>query len=442
MLNSTLRDANRCKERVLINIESWRFVLLNRLASEIKELNVVEKFCAQEIPESRWLDYKQDFQPSDKANYQVAKIISAMANAHGGWILYGVKEKKDSQNRGIPDGFAGVLKSTALGERVKQICLDRIYPPIVPDIGTVELSADREIVLIHVLESDSTPHQMTDSKVYVRTNDISHIADDGKEASVQDIELLLNRRSKAVDLRTKLFTRAEQRSTYERFEPQVVFYCAPTYPDEPVCSYLKLIETAKNLENFECFKGLGVRLHSAHESVVQHFRRHGRYDERPQESFFEATFYGSLYFCSTHFATPSLELGGGYGISGIGCATLLFSLIQASDWLLQELDYRGVVDISFGLRTNGATSTIMPPESGGEFFTFDIQPIPDHEFTVRRRVLTNQFYSLDSIDNMYREFLWSAGMGQESWDWNRPTEIIQKVAAALESPHRLRAEAL
>lgn len=412
--------------------------MLNQQASEIKELKPIENFCAQEIPESRWLDYKQDFQPGNKANYQVAKVVSAMANAHGGWILYGIKERRDSQNRGIPDGFTGVLKSTGLGERIKQICLERIYPPIVPDVGAVELTDEREVILVRVFESDSTPHEMTDGKVYVRTNDISHIADDGKEANVKDIQFLLNRRAKAVELRERLLSRAVERCNLGTNFPQFSFSCTPTFPDKPICTYDDLTKAAKGLGKFESFYGLGARVQTAHESVLQKFLRRGGHEYSEQESFCEISLYGSMYFRSVHYVNDDMKnYGGGFGIDSLGSAGLIYSLVQASDWFLQALNFSGLVDISVGLHCVNCAAIVFPPTSA---YIHHLDRVQDNNFLVSRRTLSNNFFSLQFIENMYREYLWSAGMGPESWTWDRPTEVINMVHHNLNHSHPMRPE--
>lgn len=410
--------------------------MLEKLPEQITDLTEIQNFCDEKHPESRFLDYKEDYSASSNANYKIAKIVSAMANAHGGWILFGIKEEKDTQNRGIAGDITGISKSSGLGQRIKQICLDSINPPITPLVGSCDVDSDREVVLVRIFESDSTPHELVrDGKVYIRTNDISHLADDGKEASVRDIELLLNRRIKSIDLRNRLLKRAEERCQKDTRFTQISFSCIPTFPDEPICSYEKLIEAAQGLKKFDCFYGVGTRVQSAHEAVSQTFLRRGGNEIGEQDTSFDVTLYGSLYFRTLHYSTTELPVGAGIGIEALGSAGLLYALLQSSDWFLRELEFNGLVDLSFGLHCpDRLTATVVPPQHMISMRKLD--RVLDKEFSITRRVLTTDFYNLDFIENMFREYLWASGLGPEAWTWDRPKELIKMIHDQLKSRGR------
>ncbi|MBX9690743.1 MAG: hypothetical protein K2Z81_00055 [Cyanobacteria bacterium] len=57
--------------------------------------------------------------------------------------------------------------------------------------------------MIRVYESLCAPHETTEGRIYIRTNDVSCLRDDGKDAQVSEIEFLLNRRFKSADLSNK-----------------------------------------------------------------------------------------------------------------------------------------------------------------------------------------------------------------------------------------------
>jgi len=60
-----------------------------------------------------------------------------------------------------------------------------------------------------------------------------------------------------------------------------------------------------------------------------------------------------------------------------------------------------------------------------------LEKVPDAEFFVTRRALTTEFYTLDLIENIYREYLWLSGFGADSWTWNRPKEVIAMIHDSL-----------
>ncbi|HEY9773598.1 MAG TPA: ATP-binding protein [Planktothrix sp.] len=129
----------------------------------------IENFCAEKHPENVRLDYKEAFSSgSDSA--QMAKLACAFANAYGGLVLLGVKEEKQKDGRGIPTAIPGVAEDLKPGERIKQICLDNITPPLIPEVESVPIPDSASVVVVvRVGESDQTPHFMRETgRVYVR----------------------------------------------------------------------------------------------------------------------------------------------------------------------------------------------------------------------------------------------------------------------------------
>lgn len=176
----------------------------------------IEQFCDEGHRESSWLDYKRAFPKSDSEHDAIAKIVSAMANAQGGICLLGVSEIRDKKSGvGIPDEIVGIPVDLQAENRIKNICLDKLSPPVVPEIFGYKLDSDPslEVVLIRIAASDILPHEIVGSgRVYVRTNDVSHLADDGKQAGPRQIQWMLNRRERAVAFKENLIARAEQRA--------------------------------------------------------------------------------------------------------------------------------------------------------------------------------------------------------------------------------------
>jgi len=161
----------------------------------------VISFCKQGIGEGPNLDYKRDFPPSG-----LEKTISAFANTSGGVILIGV-EDEDSKPR-YP--FEGIDYKDKLEERVWNIIVDNIYPPVFPEIKVCTSgNKAKAFVVIRVPQSNETPHAIYNhTQVYVRTGNRNKPED---LATVEQIEWLTNRRKKSEDFRESLYQRAEER---------------------------------------------------------------------------------------------------------------------------------------------------------------------------------------------------------------------------------------
>ena len=161
----------------------------------------IESFCQQGIPEGAYLDYKQDF-PKD-----LAKVIAAMANTFGGIVLIGIEE--DDENKPITP-VTGIPFKRGLSERVTNIILSNLTPPVFPEIAVIT-NGDRSqaIILVRIQQSHQTPHAIKDNtKVYLRTGNRNKPEE---LARVDQIEWLRDYRRKSEDLREDLYTRAKAR---------------------------------------------------------------------------------------------------------------------------------------------------------------------------------------------------------------------------------------
>lgn len=158
----------------------------------------IERFCGQSIAENTYLEYKGDF-PND-----LAKTIAAMANTLGGLILIGVEEL-DSGTPKLP--LKGIAAERGLEEKVLNIILDSMSPPIIPEIATCANSGgDKVIVLVRVPQSEHAPHALhRNSAVYIRTGKRTKPED---LADLDRIDWLSGRRKKSEDLREWIFNRA------------------------------------------------------------------------------------------------------------------------------------------------------------------------------------------------------------------------------------------
>jgi hypothetical protein len=187
-------------------------------------------FCQQGIGESVNLDYKKDFPSSG-----LEKTISAFANSFGGVILIGV-EDEDSKPK---PPFEGIEYKDRLEERVWNIIVDNIYPPVFPEIRVCPPCNNKTFVTIRVPQSNETPHAIyNNTQVYVRTGNRNKPED---LATVEQIEWLRNRREKSEELREHLYHRAGERyqTICEQKKVRIEFgeftlSFAPLYPQKPL----------------------------------------------------------------------------------------------------------------------------------------------------------------------------------------------------------------
>lgn len=124
--------------------------------------------------ESLIVEFKQRFSSYEK----IAKELIAFANTRGGFLFVGVDDDKS---------VYGVDGEKADAELIKETAEKYCEPPIKYDLFYSEINK-KEILVVHVFESDIKPHRMQDylpelnlnnAAVYVRVKDKSVPA--GKE---------------------------------------------------------------------------------------------------------------------------------------------------------------------------------------------------------------------------------------------------------------------
>lgn len=198
----------------------------------------VISFCQQEIGEGINLDYKKDFPPSG-----LEKTISAFANSFGGIILIGIEDQDSKPN----PPFDGIDYKDKLEERIWNIIVDNIYPPLFPEIRICPPKNGKTFVIIRIPQSNETPHAIyNNTNVYIRTGNRNKPEE---LATIEQIDWLKNRRRKSEELREILYRRAEER--YENIceAKKVRIECgeftlsfAPLYPQKPLILKLNEIE--------------------------------------------------------------------------------------------------------------------------------------------------------------------------------------------------------
>ncbi len=192
----------------------------------------VRDFCAR-FSEGLRVEYKRDF--DGNVREKLPKVISSFANSHGGMLVIGVNTVN-----GIPqppfEGFGPPAREEFV-LTVENICLQNIYPPVLPRTTVVPSDvANRAFLVIEVEESGEAPHAIENSKkVYVRTGNAANPYD------LADVDLIIDlvkRRKEPLELRDRLEKSAESRAGKWVMNPQsyIQVTICPRFPRSALCS--------------------------------------------------------------------------------------------------------------------------------------------------------------------------------------------------------------
>ena len=134
------------------------------LPASLEDLN---NLITLEIQENLHLDYKDSRSLAKDKRDEIVKDISAFANADGGMLIFGIREKDH-----LPDSLDdGVANQDISREWIEQILQSNITPPIVGiEILQIPISAVKSYFVIQVPKSYRGPHQASDKKYYKRYN--------------------------------------------------------------------------------------------------------------------------------------------------------------------------------------------------------------------------------------------------------------------------------
>lgn len=134
----------------------------------LESIDDIKALISGGIAESDVLEYKTaKEQFSDKDKTEISKDISAMANASGGIIIYGVKTKERGKNKTLPDKITYINPTNA--EILDQVINSQIRPPI-SGIRKKFIGKKKthQIMVVHIPQSVESPHQNLADKRYYR----------------------------------------------------------------------------------------------------------------------------------------------------------------------------------------------------------------------------------------------------------------------------------
>lgn len=377
----------------------------------------IQNFCQAQPREGMNLDYKLDFPK------RLDKTIAAFANTYGGHILIGV----DETATGTPVlPIAGVPLVGGLRERVIATALDAIYPPVNPEVKVVEFrspgaaSADRAIVVTRVHESDESAHAVDGGKtVYLRVDSISdHFV---RQATISEVEWLLNKRQRALGLRDRLLAEAKKRAAnylvayrtathISTGEPRgkYVIWTIPTFPRSELAAPARLLEMSKGRDWRASVATYDTSFDFPYGDARPIFNGI-RHPSQPAGNYWytEVNRFGLVY-TEIGFTGKAEEYEEAIVSSLI--ASLITASLRFALNLYETVGFGGLMDFRFEATPTLNKYLYVPGRFGGERFT-DHRSLEDSialEFTLSVKEARESLAS--RVAQLYREFFWAFGI--------------------------------
>lgn len=236
--------------------------------------------------ESVMLEFKSKVDNDD----DLLKELVAFANTFGGYLIIGAEEK-DSRLQALP----GVQPVDGFQQRIIDLCLTRIVPPIVPyPSPPITVPGSRQaLYVIHSPASLSGPHFLVGRKgAYVRVSEHDKPYEP-RLAQWEELAQLARRREQTLALRSSLRERASLRAQTKMPGDAVLaeIFISPAHPSRPLVEIARLgslVEGARvQARGVSYPRGDAEPLH---ESVA-----YTPHPERPQDYYTEATIYGTAF---------------------------------------------------------------------------------------------------------------------------------------------------
>lgn len=394
-------------------------------ASPIDEIDLplIEGFLNSKIAENVVIDYKQDFS-NKSGGFQTAKAACAMANSDGGVVLFGVEEDKQADGRGVPKDWDGV-PADGLSDRILQACLDRITPPLVPEVKPIGLPSGKELVLMRVREGPEVPYSVADGavpRVYVRAFDKSQPLNFDKEATPTEIEWLLNRRRKSEQLRESLFAQTVQRcDPHEQANVSLlVIAIAPQHPRDPL---LRLDELEARIVESGMLP-MNADISTASESVCRRVTEPTAHQWWTM-AFCEMNAFGQVAFGCDMRALPPARGGPGdwpHSLDAVLTLRRIIRLTSAASELYKKLGFNGSVSVRILTRRCRGNQVLVREVDLYEWRGNCL----DQGFEIQQTYTALELAEPSTTKGIYQTLLHYAGYGPNCWQESVYSEHLRK----------------
>ena len=237
----------------------------------------------------------------------------------------------------------------------------------------------------------------------MRTDDISVLKDDGKDASIEQIEFLLNNREKSLLRKEQLIERASKRCFLPGEQIVLSVYCVPTYPDHPLVDLNGLAAVADANKDWKIFSQV-QDWQTVHEGLLARFGRQ-LLAEPLTLAASEFNVYGLVYYNTSIGDFESRDCKPGF--IGETCSFIMWCVAMSAETFYRNVRYSGLVDVVMQL-----TVPNMAVELRFGRKAFDSA---NPNFKVTHRTFAHKLNEHSSMSALFRDFLWA------SWIWTKLT---------------------
>lgn len=155
---------------------------------KFKSIADLQSLIDNEIEESTELEYKRSFginKENNKWKIELAKDVSAMANANGGTIIYGIGEKEVSKGHSIASELIPIPYTEMSKDRLSQLLSSNIQPVIDNIEITVIPNNENSGFFIAQIPQSTTAHQNRLNHLYYKRRNA--VAEEMEDYEIRDV---------------------------------------------------------------------------------------------------------------------------------------------------------------------------------------------------------------------------------------------------------------
>lgn len=146
----------------------------------LKTITDLQSLIDNEIEESTELEYKSSFATEKpKWKNELAKDVSAMANANGGTIVYGIREKEGNNGHAIPNELLPIPYTEMSKDKLSQILSSSIQPIIDNiEISVIPKDENGGFFIVEIPQSNTAHQNRLTHLYYKRRNATIEVMED------------------------------------------------------------------------------------------------------------------------------------------------------------------------------------------------------------------------------------------------------------------------